>query len=67
MENSLVVFVPEKEEGRFHAVPVAVGQQGQGRVQVLGGLAPGDKYVVSGAFVLKSELLRSQLGEGHAH
>ena len=65
--NDLVVFVPEPEEGRFHAVPVAVGRAGKGRVQVLNGLKVGDRYVSAGAFVLKSELLRGELGEGHAH
>jgi cobalt-zinc-cadmium efflux system membrane fusion protein len=65
--NEVVVFVPEPEEGSFHAVPVAVGQRSQGRVQVVSGLKVGDKYVSAGAFVLKSELLRGELGEGHAH
>ncbi len=65
--NDLVVFVPEPEIGSFHAVPVSVGQRSQGRVQVISGLKVGDKYVSAGAFVLKSERLRGELGEGHAH
>ena len=69
--DELVVFVPEHgpehEQNAFHAVPVAVGRRSQGRVQVLSGLSVGDRYVSAGAFVLKSELLRAELGEGHAH
>ncbi len=65
--DRLVVFVPEAEAGSYHAIPVAVGQRTQGRVQVISGLAIGDRYVSSGAFVLKSELLRGDLGEGHVH
>lgn len=65
--DRLVVFVPEDEPGSYHAIPVAVGQRSQGRVQVISGLAIGDNYVSSGAFVLKSELLRGDLGEGHVH
>ncbi len=65
--EKLVVFVPEEDVGAYHAVPVAVGKPNQGRVQVLSGLSVGDRYVSAGAFVLKSELLRGELGEGHAH
>lgn len=62
-----VVFVPGAEEGGFRAVPVALGERAGGRVRVLSGLAPGERYVSDRAFVLKSELLRGQLGHGHAH
>jgi cobalt-zinc-cadmium efflux system membrane fusion protein len=34
---------------------------------VVSGLGAGDKVVVEGAFTLKSELAKSELGEGHAH
>ncbi len=67
IEDRFVVFVPEKEEGSYHAIPVSVGHRSQGRVQVISGLSIGDRYVSSGAFVLKSELLRANLGEGHVH
>lgn len=62
-----VVFVPGDEEGEFKAVPVAIGAKRDGQAEVVSGLAPGDAVVVSGAFVLKSELMKSELGEGHAH
>ena len=62
-----VVFVPGHEAGAFEAKPIIVGRESGGRVEVTEGLAPGERYVVEGAFVLKSELVRSQLGHGHAH
>jgi cobalt-zinc-cadmium efflux system membrane fusion protein len=31
------------------------------------GLAIGDTVVVEGAFALKAQLLKAQLGEGHGH
>ncbi|MCC7075355.1 MAG: efflux RND transporter periplasmic adaptor subunit [Deltaproteobacteria bacterium] len=62
-----VVFVPSRSEGEFHAVPVAVGAKREGRAEIVSGIAPGDAVVVSGAFVLKSEMMKSELGEGHTH
>lgn len=62
-----VVFVPGEGEGEFRAVPVETGARGGGLVEIRDGLSPGDPYVADGAFVLKSELRRSQLGHGHAH
>lgn len=62
-----VVFVPGEVAGQFRAVPVRPASRVGVLVPVSGGLAPGDAYVAEGAFVLKSELSRGELGEGHAH
>ena len=62
-----VVFVPGRQDGEFLALPVKVGPPSGDIVRVQRGLSPGDRYVAEGAFVLKSELSRSELGEGHAH
>jgi len=35
--------------------------------EVRSGLSPGDRVVVENSFVLKSELLKSEAGHGHAH
>lgn len=67
MENRTVVFVPGDEPGEFRALPVTLGREGRRQAEVLKGLEPGAKIVVQGAFVLKSELMRGQLGHGHAH
>lgn len=62
-----VVFVPGAEEGEFRAVSVTPSSRGGDLTPVQRGLQVGDRYVAEGAFVLKSELSRGQLGEGHAH
>jgi cobalt-zinc-cadmium efflux system membrane fusion protein len=62
-----VVFVPGDEEGEFRAVSVMVATRGGGLARISQGIAPGDRYVADGGFVLKSELSRGELGEGHAH
>jgi cobalt-zinc-cadmium efflux system membrane fusion protein len=54
-------------EGPFWARrPVRVGSSRGDRVEVVDGLAPGDRIVTSGAFLLKSDVLRSKMGAGCA-
>jgi len=61
------VFVPTTTSGEFRAVVVTVGVRANGRVAITSGVAPGDRVVVKGAFTLKSELLRGELGDGDDH
>ncbi|MEX2198054.1 MAG: efflux RND transporter periplasmic adaptor subunit [Burkholderiales bacterium] len=42
-------------EGRFRAADVEVGQEGGGRSEILKGLAPGDRVVLSSQFLIDSE------------
>lgn len=65
--DETVVFVPGDQEGEFRAVTVGVASRSKGIAQLSKGLKAGDRYVGNGAFVLKSELSRGELGEGHAH
>lgn len=65
VNDATVVFVPGEREGEFRAVAVVVASRLGSIVPVSGGLSPGDAYVADGAFVLKSELSRGDLGEGH--
>ena len=62
-----VVFVPGQKSGEYRAVTVELGERAGGKVAVRSGLAPGDSVVGEGAFVLKSELMKSEMGAGHAH
>jgi membrane fusion protein, heavy metal efflux system len=65
VEGKTVVFVPGGKPGEFRTVPVTVGEPvGDGRVTVLAGLAAGARVVVAGAFTLRSELAKSEIGEG---
>jgi cobalt-zinc-cadmium efflux system membrane fusion protein len=59
------VFVPAGETGLYRAVPVGVGARARGLVELRSGLEIGDPIVTRGVFILKSELLRGQLGEHH--
>lgn len=54
------VFV-EKEPGVYEKRVVKPGLKTGGRVEVLDGLAPGERVVVQGGFILKSELEKESL------
>ncbi len=55
------VFI-DRHEGRFEVRPIARGDDFEGDVEVLTGLAAGEPVVTEGAFILKSEVLRAQMG-----
>ena len=64
VEGRRVVFVPGDEPGEFRPVPVEVGETIDGnRVVILAGLAPGSRVVTAGAFALRSELSKDEIGE----
>lgn len=44
-----------KNEGRYQPAEVRTGREGGGQTEILAGLAPGEKVVVSGQFLLDSE------------
>lgn len=56
-----VVFVPGASPGAYVARPVHVARRSGGRAWLEQGIAVGDTFVASGAFVLTSELLRADL------
>ena len=62
-----VVFVTGDEPGAFVPRDVVPGQRAHGLVEIREGLKEGEPVVTGGAFVLKSELLKGSIGEGHAH
>lgn len=66
LEGRQVVFVAEGE-GRFEARPVAIAERNAEQVLLASGVQAGEAIVVEGAFTLKSELVKGELGEGHAH
>ncbi|HEX7082195.1 MAG TPA: efflux RND transporter periplasmic adaptor subunit [Gammaproteobacteria bacterium] len=65
MDGVPTVFVVDGSEIR--ARPVEVGVTASGWTEIVAGLAPGDEVVTQGAFLIKSLMLKSQMGEGHAH
>lgn len=64
--NRLIVFVP-RNDSTFIGREIRVGQQTADWMEVLEGLSAGDRVVTSGAFLLKSELRKGELGEGDEH
>ena len=65
MQGAQVVFRVEGDE--IHPQPVETGLTRAGWTEIRAGLEAGDEIVVRGVFFLKSLLLKSQMGEGHAH
>jgi cobalt-zinc-cadmium efflux system membrane fusion protein len=66
IEGQAVVF---KQDANGALVPVEVraGSVIGDRTLIEEGVAAGDTVVVEGAFALKAQLLKGELGEGHAH
>lgn len=60
--DKTVVFV-DKGAGRFEMREINVGEKFDGHRLLLGGLSAGERIVVKGSFVLKSQLLKSQFAE----
>lgn len=67
IEGEAVVFVPGDKPGHFRSVGVVPGKRIRGQVVIEQGLKAGSRIVSAGAFVLKSELLRADLADDHAH
>jgi cobalt-zinc-cadmium efflux system membrane fusion protein len=68
IEGQKVVFVPAPDEvDEFLVRPVRTGQKTKEIVEILDGLSEGDKVAGRGSYYLKSELLKGELEEGHAH
>ena len=58
-----VVFVTGDGQ-TFRARTVTVGIRSEGKAEIVSGLQPGDRIVVDGAFMVKSEMLKSTMGDG---
>ena len=55
LDGQPTVFV--KRNDQYIPIAIELGKQGDGRIEILEGVAEGDVVVVAGAFTLKSELL----------
>ena len=64
LEGRKVVFVPTSNRGEFRAIDIIISDQThEAGILVLSGVAPGDEVVTSGAFLLRSELAASEIGD----
>ena len=66
LEGETVVF-RRNVDGALEPVPVRAGEVIGDRTVIREGLKAGDTVVVAGAFAVKSQMLKAQLGEGHGH
>jgi membrane fusion protein, heavy metal efflux system len=62
INGSFVVFV-EKPSNVFTAQPVDIARRINGQAEISKGLQAGDCVVTQGSFIVKSEMLKSQIGE----
>ena len=62
-EGQPIVFVRESETV-YLPVPVELGGTTDGRIEIRGGLDPGARVVTTGAFLLKTEILKESIGAG---
>jgi multidrug efflux pump subunit AcrA (membrane-fusion protein) len=68
VKGQSVVFIPDVDEpDEFMVRPIRIGRKTQELVEVMDGLEEGDKVAGKGSYYLKSELLKGELEEGHAH
>jgi cobalt-zinc-cadmium efflux system membrane fusion protein len=73
------VFVPEEALQNINGMPVVfvtldgvtfqartanVGTRSKGKAEIVEGLRPGDRIVITGAFMVKSEMLKGTMGDG---
>jgi cobalt-zinc-cadmium efflux system membrane fusion protein len=65
LEQRPVVFVVEGD--RFGARPVTLGHTGRTRVEIVDGLAPGERFADERSFLVKAELAKGEGAHGHAH
>ncbi len=62
--NGLRVVFVTGDGTTFQVRAVKLGARSRGLVEVMEGLAPGERIVVDGAFMVKGELLKGSVGEG---
>jgi Cu(I)/Ag(I) efflux system membrane fusion protein len=61
-QNKTVVFVQDGP-GKFLLRPVETAGRANGFIEILKGLAEGERVVTTGSFLLKSEMLKNSLGD----
>lgn len=66
VENKTIVFVPASKPAHFEAREIQVGGQADGLRKVIAGLKAGERVVTKGSFVLKTQMLKGEMGE-HGH
>jgi RND family efflux transporter MFP subunit len=66
-EEKTVVFVQGDHPGEFEAKEVRIGDTVDGQTVIASGLEPGERVVTRGAFMVKAQAMKAELGHSHAH
>ena len=66
VEGREVVFIQEAP-GTYIVRPVRISERAGASALIAEGVEAGEPVVIEGAFALKSELAKGELGDGHAH
>ncbi len=64
-EGEKIVFMPADEPNAFVKRPVETGATAGGMTIIKSGLQSGDKVVVKGAFMVKAQAIKAELGHSH--
>jgi len=67
IEGKPVVFIPHEEGDEFLVREIKTGRKTGEWIEVLDGVTEGERLVGKGSFYVKSEHLKGELSEGHAH
>lgn len=62
--NGMPVVFVTSDGVTFQALTVNLGTRSMGKAEIVDGLKPGDRIVVNGAFMVKSEMLKGTMGDG---
>ena len=62
--NGMPVVFLTTDGTTFQARTVNVGTRSMGKAEIVDGLQPGDRIVINGAFMIKSEMLKGTMGDG---
>ncbi len=66
-QSHVFVLHTDEEEDELEPTPVLLGAAHGDWVEIKSGLSVGDEVVISQIFLIKSLILKSKMGEGHAH
>jgi cobalt-zinc-cadmium efflux system membrane fusion protein len=64
-EGKKMVFLPADEENAFLKREVEIGATEGGQTVIKSGLKPGERVVVKGAFMVKAQAMKAELGHHH--
>lgn len=65
LEGEKVVFVAREKAGEFEARKVELGATNGGKTVVKSGLKSGERVVIRGAFMVKAQAMKAELGHDH--